>query len=167
MGVAAAATAAHAGGVVSRFNSFIDAFFRQSFPIFTMPARSVAPATVGEIAGIDAVIDLESAGAEAPERPRLTSARLWETYENTAKTGTGPRSLAPGDALREPTNELGSRVEAPGEALVELLGWRLGQGIWGMAVATALATVALEVDSPLATRTRIERKDPWTIAQLA
>lgn len=167
MGVAPVATAADVRRAVSRFNPFDRGVLSLLFQRFIRFARLLTSASIGEIAGIGTVLRLRRASSEVRLGRPYASARLSELSEHTAKTGLTPRAFAPTAVRLGPTSELDSRVTAPRDAVVEVLGWPPVRGHGSLAVATTLATVVLEVDSPLATRAHVERKDPWLTAQLA
>ena len=106
-------------------------------------AVAIAPTTVprGLLAG----------AAKAPG-PRLGALRrLSVVHGITGQSLSRARLLEPADVVKRPSNELSSRIQVEVDRVRALLRWGLLQGIWSIVVATILATIAIMVDSGLAT----------------
>jgi len=152
MGVAAAATAGYAWLAGPLLALLADDEKLSSFHVFAKLADSGERNGAAEIVFALVLIGLVRTSAEALRSRVSARLQLSVVREFRAKILSHVLGLEPAEALRWPSGELSSRVQVEVHGVRLLLHWGLVQGIRSILVATALAIIAFEVDSGLATR---------------
>ena len=151
MGVSAAATAGYAWLAGPLLAQLGDLGLGETSPRVLAQTDRLAGFSLVEIALVLIALGLIRTLAETASAFSAARLQLGVVRDMRGKVLRQVLALPEAQRARWPSGELASRVQVEVHGLRALLSLGLTQGIRGLALATALATVALRVDSELAT----------------